>query len=70
MKREENAPEAYEDVIRSAGAPNKTVTDNATGFTGIRWKSINHRYCIETGLAIPHRQHQYYAEGIGGCFNF
>ena len=28
MKREENAPEAYEDVIRSAGAPNKTVSDN------------------------------------------
>ena len=68
MKREANAPEAYEDVIRSVGAPNKTVTDNATVLTGHRWTTINRKYCIETGLTIPHHQHQNYAEGIGGCF--
>ena len=29
MRRESQAPEAYEDVIREIGAPNRTVTDNA-----------------------------------------
>ena len=28
MKREANVPEAYEDITRSVGVPNKTVTDN------------------------------------------
>ena len=68
MKRKANAPEAYEDVIRSVGAPNKTVTDNAVVLTGLRWTRINCIYCIETDLTIPHHQHQNYAEGISGCF--
>ena len=29
LRKEFQAPEAYEDVIRSIGAPNRTVTDNA-----------------------------------------
>jgi len=28
MRREAQAPEAYEDLIREHGAPNHTVTDN------------------------------------------
>ena len=68
MKREANAPEAYEDVIRSVGAPNKTMTDNTIALTGLRWTNINRKCYIETGLIIPHHQHQNYAEGIGGCF--
>ena len=34
MKRESNAPASYEDVIRSVGALNKNVTDNAQALTG------------------------------------
>ena len=44
------------------------VTDNATVLTGLKWTNINRKYCIETGLTIPHHQRQNYAEGIGGCF--
>ena len=33
MKREADAPSAYEDMIRNIGAPNKTVTDNAKVLT-------------------------------------
>ena len=42
MTREVNDPEAYEDVIRSVGAPNKTVTYNTAILTGLIWTSINH----------------------------
>ena len=56
MRREANAPEAYQDVIRFIGAPNKTVTDNAKVLTGVRWTNINRQYCIETGLTVPHQQ--------------
>ena len=41
MRREANAPEKYLDVIRSIGAPNKTVTDNVKVLTGHRWTNIN-----------------------------
>ncbi len=58
MRREANAPEAYEDTIRTIGAPNKTVTDNAKVLTGHKWTSINRKYCIESGLTVPHHQHQ------------
>ena len=34
MRREANTPEKYEDVIRSIGAPDKTVIDNARFLTG------------------------------------
>ena len=36
MRREASAPEAYEDLIRSIGAPNKTITDNARVLTGTK----------------------------------
>ena len=68
MRREAEAPGAYEDFIREIGAPNKTVTDNAKVLTGNRWVSINRRYCIESGLSVPHHQHQNYAENCGGNF--
>ena len=68
MKREANNPEVYKDVIRSVGAPNKTVTDNTVALTGLRRTSINCKYCIETGLTTPHHQRQNYAEGIGRRF--
>ena len=68
MKREANAPKVYEDVIRSAGAPNKTVTDNAQVLTGETWTDINCRYCITTGLTVPHHQNQNYCEGVCGTF--
>ena len=66
MKREAEAPEQYEDIIRTYGAPNKCVTDNAKVCTGKRWTAINRKFCIETGLSVPHHQHQNYAEGEGG----
>ena len=68
MKRETNAPKTYEDVIRSVGAPNKTVTDNSQVLTGESWTYINRRYFITTGLAVPYHQHQHYCEGVGGNF--
>jgi hypothetical protein len=64
MRREANAPEKYEDFIRSIGAPNETVTDNDKVLTGHRWTTINRHYCIEKGLTVPHYQHQNYSEGI------
>ena len=48
MRRESQAPEAYEDVIRGIGAPNRTVTDNAQVCKSTRWVTINRRFCIET----------------------
>jgi hypothetical protein len=70
IKKEANVPEAYEDLIKSIGAPNKTVTDNASNLTGVIWTNINRKYCIETGLTVPHHQHQNYSKGIGGNFKF
>ena len=70
MTRKSKAPEAYEDIIRHYGAPNKTVTDNARECVGIRWTSINRKYCIETGLTVPHHQHQNFAEGEGGNIKY
>ena len=64
MRREVSDPEAYEDTIRTIGAPNKTVTDNTKELTGIKWTSINRKYCIESGVTVPHRQHQNYSEGV------
>ena len=68
IRREANVPEAYEDMIRSVGAPNKTVTDNTVALTGLRWASIYRRYCVENSLTIHHHHHQNYAEDIGGYF--
>ena len=68
MRREANAPEKYLDVIRSIGAPNKTVTDNAKVLTGHRWTTVNQQYFIETRLTVPHHQRQNYSEGMGGNF--
>ncbi len=67
MKRESQAPDAYLDIIRTIGAPNRTVTDNARVCTGERWTKINRDFCIETGLTIPHHQNQNIAEFEGGC---
>ena len=70
MKRQSEAPTAYEDVIHQVGAPNKTVTDNAQVLTGVKWNNINRKYCIATGLIVPRHQHQNYSEGIGDNFKF
>ena len=70
MSRESQAPEKYEDIIRHIGAPNKTVTDNAQVCTGRRWTTINCKYCIETGLTVPHHQHKCFAEDEGGNMKF
>ena len=69
MRRESQAPEAYEDVIRFIGAPKKTITDNAKTLTGSRWTNINRKYCIKTGLTVPHHQHQNYSEREGGTLS-
>ena len=66
MKRESQASEAYEDIIRSVGAPIKTITDNSKAQTDSKWTTINSKYCIETGLTVPHHQHQNYSENEGG----
>ena len=70
MRRESQAPEAYEDVIRHIGAPNRTITDNAKVCKSNKWVTVNRRFCIETGLTVPHHQHQNYAEREGGVFKF
>ena len=41
MKIKSEAPAAYEDVVRSIGAPNKMVTDNARVCTGTKWTTIS-----------------------------
>ena len=66
MCRESQVPETYGDIIKEHGAHNKTVTNNDKVCTGKRWTSINHMFCIETGLSVPHHQHQHYSEGGGG----
>ena len=68
MCREFQVPDAYENVIRSVGDHNKTVTNNARVLTGSRWKSINWRYYTSTGLTVPLHQHQNYCEMTGGKF--
>ena len=70
LRKESQAPEAYEDVIRSIGAPNRTVTDNARVCNSTKWVTINRRFSIETGLTVPHHQHQNYSEREGGVFKF
>ena len=55
MRHEAEAPTAYEDVIRTVGAPNKTVTDNAKVLTGIKWNTINKKflgYQVCAGIVI------------------
>ena len=68
MRRESQAPDSYEDLIRSMGAPNKPVTDNAQVLKVTRWTSINRRYCISTGFPVPLHQHQNYYEMTGSKF--
>ena len=70
MKREANDLSVYEDVIRSVGAPNKTVTYNAEILIGETLTNRNRRYFINTGLTVTHHQHQKYCEGVGGNFKF
>ena len=70
MRRESQAPEAYEDVIRHIGAPNRTITDNTKVCKSNKWVTVNRRFFIETGLTVPHHQHQNYAEREGGDFKF
>ena len=65
MCRETNAPEAYENIIRSVEALNKIVIEKATVLTGLIWTIINRMHCIETGFTIPHHQRQNYTEDIG-----
>ena len=68
MKRGANAPAAYEDVIRSIGAPNKMVNYNSQVLTGETWNNINLRYVIDTYLAISYHKDQNYCEVVGGHF--
>ena len=70
MCREVQAHEAYKVYINTAGSPNKTITDNKNVLTGNGWIYINRKYFIETGLTVPHHQHQNYSEGIGGNIKF
>ena len=70
MRREPQVSEAYEDVIRSIGTPIKTITDISRAQTDSKWTNINRRCCIETGVTIPHHQHQNYSENEGGNFKF
>ena len=70
MNHESHAPGMYEVIIREHGDPNKTVIDNAKVCTIKRWTSINRMFCIETGLSVPHYQHQNYSEGEGSNLKF
>lgn len=70
MRRKGRDSAAYKDTIKSIGAPNKTVTDNAQVLTGTKCISINYKYFIETSLTIPHRQHQYHSEDVCGNIKF
>ena len=70
IRIEANVPDAYEDTIRTIGAPNKTVTDNIKVFTGIKWTSIHRKYCIESRVTIPHHQHQNYSKDEGVNIEF
>ena len=70
MKREKEAVEKYEDTIIKFSAPTKTVTNNAHVMTGKVWRTVNHKYCIQTGFTVPYQQQQNYAESRGGNFKF
>ena len=70
MNREANAPETYEDVIRTLDTPNKTVSHNTMVLTSKKWTTINRKYCIATGLTVTYHQYQNYAEYMGGSFKF
>ena len=67
MKRESEAANMYEDVIRHIGAPNRMVSDNARTLNkSAKFTSINRRFCIETGFTVPHHQSSNLAENSGG----
>lgn len=67
MRKESQASDVYEDVIRHIGAPNRLVSDNArTLNVSSKFTAINRRYCIETGFTVPHHQSSNFAEGSGG----
>ena len=66
MKKESQAIDAYTDFIIKYGAPNKTVSDNARVYLGLKWTSINRKYCIERGNSVPYHQSSNYAECEGG----
>ena len=70
MKREKEAVEKYEDTIIKFSAPTKTVTDNARVMTSNAWRTVNHKYSIQTGFTVPYQQQQNYAESRGGNFKF
>ena len=66
MKKKSQAIGAYEDIIREIGAPNYTVTDDASELTGRQWRNINRKYCIEGRVCEPYHQNQNLAERRGG----
>ena len=57
MRREASAPDAYEDTIRTIGAPNKTVNDNPKVVTGTKCTSISRKYCNEYSVTVTHYQY-------------
>ena len=66
MRREASTPEVYKYRIIAVDTSNRTLTNNASVLTGIKWINFNYRYCIATGIIIPKYQHQNYCEHIGG----
>ena len=44
MSRENNACDAYEDVIGVVGSSNNKVTDNTTILKGLIWTGVNRIY--------------------------
>ena len=69
MRRGSQVPEKYEDISMHYDVPNEMVTYNTRVYTGEWWVSINRIFYIETGLLVPHRQHQNYAKGEGDRCN-
>ena len=53
MRRESQAPDMYEDIIREYGAPNKMVTDNTKVCTG----KDGQRSIVSTALQLVYRYH-------------
>jgi hypothetical protein len=68
MHREAEAPNTYENLIRSLAALNKMVMDNVKELTGSKLRSIYRRYCVATGLTVLEHQQQNFAENCGGNF--
>jgi hypothetical protein len=66
MKREAEAPTHFLDFIRQVGAPNISVTDNASIFNSSKWTDILRKYCIDNGLTEAHHQNGNPAECRGG----